>query len=161
LRTAPDLLDDLGLGAILPLLRSRTVADVDAALDGWVEPVNNLVIADVTGRVRYRVAGRVPMRDGDEWTGWVHPLPAAEIAPDEVVVTANQRPNHRTDALGQEYAPPFRAAASTNCWRTERSDRMTRPPSSPTLGRPPAPRSSNRWRRCGISALPPDTVSRS
>ena len=35
-----------GFDALLPLLRARTVDDVDAALDAWVEPVNNVVIAD-------------------------------------------------------------------------------------------------------------------
>ena len=33
------------------------------ALDAWVEPVNNVVAADRHGTVRYRVAGRIPVRD--------------------------------------------------------------------------------------------------
>ena len=34
-----------------------------AALASWVEPVNNLLVADSTGAVRQRVVGRVPERD--------------------------------------------------------------------------------------------------
>ena len=88
LRAASAVLGDLGFDAILPLLRARCVDDVDRALEGWVEPVNNVVIADRNGAVRYRVAGGVPVRDepnrrgivsADDphtaWTGWLDPLP--------------------------------------------------------------------------------------
>ncbi len=70
---ASSVLGDLGFDAILPLLRARTVDDVDRALDAWVEPVNNAVIADRHGAVRYRLAGRIPLRDGPavpSRTGW-------------------------------------------------------------------------------------------
>ncbi len=74
LRDAATELGELGFDALLPLLRARTVEDVDVALDHWVEPVNNAVIADVHGAVRYRIAGRVPTRDAaGEWTGWLAP----------------------------------------------------------------------------------------
>ncbi|MCW2789459.1 MAG: penicillin amidase [Aeromicrobium sp.] len=122
LRTTARVGRDLGLGAILPLLRARTVEDVDRALDRWVEPVNNVVIADRAGRVRYRVAGRVPVRDErarrlpvpawDErytWTGWLDPLPASEVPPDGVLVTANERRGPESEAIGHEFAPPHRA----------------------------------------------------
>ena len=62
LRTASYVCHDLGFEALLPLLRARTVTDVDAALEHWVEPVNNVVIADSTGTVLHRVAGKVPVR---------------------------------------------------------------------------------------------------
>ena len=52
LRNASTVLGDLGFESLLPLLRARTVDDVDQALDRWVEPVNNVVIADTTGAVR-------------------------------------------------------------------------------------------------------------
>ena len=63
-RTSSWELGELGFDAILGLLRARTADDVDRALDSWVEPVNNAVIADRAGAVRYRIAGRVPVRDG-------------------------------------------------------------------------------------------------
>ncbi|SEB83869.1 penicillin amidase [Nocardioides exalbidus] len=106
-RTPTSELGDVGLGAILPLLRARTVDDVDAALEHWVEPVNNVLVADTTGRVLHRVAGRVPVRSGGAWTGWVD-LPRIEVGPDEVAVTANDRTDERWDALATRFAPPWR-----------------------------------------------------
>ena len=65
-------LGELGFDAILGLLRARSVDDIDRALDAWVEPVNNAVIADRAGTVRYRIAGRVPVRDAaGHWTDWL------------------------------------------------------------------------------------------
>ena len=40
------MLGDLGFDCLVPLLRARTADDVVAALAGWVEPVNNLLVAD-------------------------------------------------------------------------------------------------------------------
>ena len=104
LRDAATVLGDLGFEALLPLLRARTVDDVDAALDAWVEPGNNVVIADAHGTVRFRNAGRVPgaprarSRRGivastdpeGGWDGWVE-LPRHDIPADGQVVTANER----------------------------------------------------------------------
>jgi penicillin amidase len=107
-RGTSTILGDLGFGALLPLLRSRTVDDVDRALDGWVEPVNNAVIADRHGTVRYRLAGRIPLRTGDDWTGW-HGPNRAEIPADGQVVTANERRGPESDAVGADFAPSYRA----------------------------------------------------
>ena len=110
LRDAATELDDLGFESLLPLLRARTVDDVDAALAHWVEPVNNLVVADVHGGLRYRVAGRVPTRGDDgEWTGWLDPLPGHDAAADGEIVTANERRGPESDAIGSGFAPPHRA----------------------------------------------------
>jgi penicillin amidase len=111
-RGTSTVLGDLGFNALLPLLRSRTVDDVDRALDAWVEPVNNAVIADRHGAVRYRLAGRIPLRqtggDGEEWTGW-HGPNRAEIAADGQVVTANERRGPESDLVGADFAPAYRA----------------------------------------------------
>lgn len=108
-RTVPWLVDDLGLAALLPLLRARSVADVDAALDHWVEPVNDVLVADVEGAVLHRVAGRVPRREGSGgWTGWVVPH-RREVGADEHQVTANHRQGEHSAALADELAPPHRA----------------------------------------------------
>jgi penicillin amidase len=106
-RTPTAELGDVGLAAILPLLRARTVADVDAALDLWVEPVNNVLVADTSGRVLHRVAGRVPRRRAGEWVGLVD-LPRTDVARDGVAVTANDRTDERWDALARRFAPPWR-----------------------------------------------------
>ncbi|MEU6138092.1 penicillin acylase family protein [Nocardioides sp. NPDC047086] len=110
LRTPGHELGDLGFGALLPLLRARSVADVEAAVEHWVEPVNNWVIADATGKVVHTVGGRVPRRDeAGEWTGWVDPLPRRTTSPDGVLVTANDRCTPEFDVLATGFAPPFRA----------------------------------------------------
>jgi penicillin G amidase len=120
LRTPSDVLGDLGFDSLLPLLRARTADDVVAAFASWVEPVNNLLVADDAGAVRHRVVGRVPRRadvnrwlpvpavsPGHQWHGWVE-LPGRDVGPHEHVVTANQRmPGF--DEIGVEFAPPARA----------------------------------------------------
>jgi penicillin amidase len=120
-RDAPTVLGDLGFEALLPLLRARSIDDVDRALDAWVAPVNNVVIADRSGAVRFRNAGRVPVRasanrrgivpghGGDIWSGWVE-LPRHDVPPDGQVVTANERRGSESELLGSEFAPPHRAA---------------------------------------------------
>ncbi len=122
LRTPSAVLEDLGFDSFLPLMRSRTAVDVLSALDGWVEPVNNVVAADRGGDVRYRVAGRVPRRaDANRrgvvpatdpaaaWDGWLERLPAHQVPPDGQVVTANERRGPESDAIGTDFAPPHRA----------------------------------------------------
>ncbi|WP_340540508.1 penicillin acylase family protein [Nocardioides sp. GXZ039] len=102
-------LGDLGFEALLPLLRSRTVDDVDAALEHWVEPVNNVVIADVRGTVRYRWAGRVPVRDErGRWTGWRTDRHRLDVGSEGQIVTANDRRGPQSAELGEEFAPPHR-----------------------------------------------------
>lgn len=102
-------LGDLGMDALLPLLRARTVDDVDAAFEHWVEPVNNVVVADVHGTVRYRWAGRVPTRDAERgWTGWRTDRHRVDVGPDGQVVTANDRRGPQSSEIGEVFAPPHR-----------------------------------------------------
>ncbi|MCW2850597.1 MAG: acyII [Nocardioides sp.] len=121
LRTASNVLGDLGFEAILPLLRARTVEDVDRALDHWVEPVNNAVVADRHGSVRYRLAGRVPLRPdahrrgvvaagaSTDWSGWLDEVNRLDVPSDGQLVTANERRGPESDAVGAVFAPPYRA----------------------------------------------------
>lgn len=118
LRTPTQVGLDLGFAAFLPLLRSRTVDDVSAALALWVEPVNSALVADAAGRMRHLVVGRVPQRHPDnQWLpvpawdarhvwepGWA-PGPATEV--DDVMVSANDRASG--GGFGVDYASPFRA----------------------------------------------------
>ncbi|MBC9820669.1 penicillin acylase family protein [Terrabacter sp. MAHUQ-38] len=117
LRTPTQVEEDLGFGALLPLLRARTVDDVEQALAAWVEPVNSALVADVSGRMRHLVVGRVPERDPagtvlplpawdarHEWHGYRRG-PATEVR--DVMVSANDRASG--GGLGVEYATPFRA----------------------------------------------------
>ncbi len=131
LRTPSLVLGDLGLDAWLPLLRARTVDDVERAFARWVEPVNNLVVADTAGTVRHRVVGRVPRRpdalrrlpghaaDGHRWDGWVDGLPRIEVPPDGYVVTANDRATSAYDAIGRDFAPPHRARRIAHLLETQ------------------------------------------
>jgi penicillin amidase len=118
LRYPPRVTEDLGFSALLPLLRSRQVADVDRAFDLWAEPVNVVQAADVEGGVLHRIAGKVPVRSRDnrtrivdawepgrEWLGW-HAMPRGGVE-DGVAVMANQR--GPATPLGVEFAPPHRA----------------------------------------------------
>jgi len=117
LRTASYVCEDVGFEAILPLLRARSAADVDAAFAHWVEPVNNVVIADDKGTILHRVAGKVPSRPvenwvrpaplSNEWHGWVD-LPRTSIT-DGVIVTANQRMSAEFDRIGNAFSPPSRS----------------------------------------------------
>ncbi|MHC3471157.1 penicillin acylase family protein [Streptomyces sp. 7R007] len=118
LRYPPRVTADLGFGALLPLLRARSVADVDRAVERWAEPVNVVQAADTAGGVLHRVAGRVPVRSaanrtrvvpawepGHEWRGR-HETPRAGLT-DGLAVMANQR--GPAAPLGVEFAPPHRA----------------------------------------------------
>ena len=115
-----------GFECLPPMLTARSAAELAGSQDGWVEPVNNLVCADVDGRIAYQCRGEVPVRssaaarllpapgwDGSsEWTGTVPfaALPRA-IDPDAgFVMTAN---NAIVDGdepyLSYTFAQPYRA----------------------------------------------------
>lgn len=108
---------DLGARVLLDLLTATTTQDVDVALDGWVEPVNSVVIADRHGAVLLRTAGQVPVRQGAaRWLpvpAWIElphthvtSLPKKTVDPEAHLVTANQR---WSDDVGPEFCPPYRA----------------------------------------------------
>ncbi|MGW8813937.1 penicillin acylase family protein [Gordonia terrae] len=69
---SPLLSEDVSFDAPLDLLFASTVADVEAALVNWVEPVNRAVIAHADGTVATHVAGRVPVRAPENY--WL-PVP--------------------------------------------------------------------------------------
>jgi penicillin amidase len=114
------------LGVLEPMLRARSVLELEQSLAGWVDPVNNLVAADRDGALLYRTVGRIPIRsaacawgpvpgwtDDHEWRGMVpyDELPR-ELDPAEgVLVTANQRIVARDfpHYLGLDYTRPDRA----------------------------------------------------
>ncbi|MFF5786547.1 penicillin acylase family protein [Streptomyces sp. NPDC012693] len=119
LRYPPRVTGELGFGVLPALLRARTVADVDAALDGWVEPVNVVLAADTRGGLLHRVAGHVPVRaranslrivpawdPAHAWDAAPAPLPRAEVRGHAVMANARGL----AAPLGIEFAPPHRAA---------------------------------------------------
>ncbi|MEU8851114.1 penicillin acylase family protein [Streptomyces sp. NPDC048564] len=118
LRYPPRVTADLGFSALLPLLRARSVTDVDRAVDLWAEPVNVVQAADTEGGLLHRVAGKVPVRSeanrtrlvpawqpGHDWRGW-HETPRGGLT-HGIAAMANQR--GLAAPLGVEFAPPHRA----------------------------------------------------
>lgn len=139
---------DLGFAALPKLLRAETVADVDAALDDWVLPVNVVMAADTAGGLLHRVAGRVPERDGENlkypvlasderyaWRGW-KPLPRKAV--DRVATMANDR--GIASGLGVEFCPPDRAdriralLEARSDWAADDMDRIHTDTWLPTAG---------------------------
>lgn len=110
----------LGFDALLPLLHSRRVADVETALQRWVEPVNSVLAADTEGTVRHFLAGLVPQRNQENrrvpvpaastehaWDGSYVQLPRTGV--ECFAVSANDREAGGGDSVGMEFAPAHRA----------------------------------------------------
>ncbi|MEU8518372.1 penicillin acylase family protein [Streptomyces sp. NPDC048577] len=119
LRCVPRVTGELGFGALSALLGAHRVADVDRAVDGWIEPVNVVQAADTEGGLLHRVAGRVPVRDRanslrvvpawearHRWREAPAPLPRAEVRGHAVMANARGL----AAPLGVEFAPAHRAA---------------------------------------------------
>ncbi len=114
------------LRTLVPLLRATSVAEADAVLADWVEPLNNWVLADRTGTIAYRTAGKVPVRpevnawlpvpgwrDDHDWQGVItdDALPREQDPAIGAIVTANQRVTTRgyPHLLGSDCYGPARA----------------------------------------------------
>jgi penicillin amidase len=111
--------------AFVPMLLARSAGELEEAVRPWVEPVNNLVFADVEGRIGYRARGQVPIRSmanawvpvpgwtGEhEWRGMIafEEMPAFRDPETAFIATANSRvagadyPHY----IGLDYVPDFR-----------------------------------------------------
>ncbi len=111
--------------AFVPMLRARNADELEEAMRAWVEPVQNLVFADVDGAIGYRARGRVPIRSmanawvpvpgwtGEhEWRGMIpfEEMPALRDPETGFIATANSRvagadyPYY----IGLDYVPDFR-----------------------------------------------------
>src|ERR1700722_8968014 len=115
-----------GFECLFPMLTAGTVTELCDAQDGWVDPVNNLVCADVAGQIAYQCRGEVPVRSSEggrrlpavgwdgrcEWTSAVpfDQLPRTVYPSVGYVMTAN---NAIVDGdepyLSYTFAQPFRA----------------------------------------------------
>lgn len=60
------------LETLLPTMRAGTVTELDESMRAWVDPGNNLVMADVDGNIGYLLRGQLPLRG--EANGWL-PVP--------------------------------------------------------------------------------------
>jgi penicillin amidase len=125
--------DPIAVG--LGFMRAASVKDFMAAAEGWVAPMQNMVVADADGAIGVISPGRVPVRRADndlfgqapapgwearyDWAGWV---PAGET-PREAdpargwIATANQR------VIGPDY-PHYLTREWTLPYRQQRIEQM-------------------------------------
>jgi penicillin G amidase len=142
LQYIPAMRPDRGFECLGRMLAARDVTEMADAQDGWVDPINNLVCADTSGRIAYQARGQLPVRsspahrrlpvpgwDGScEWTGVVpfEQMPRS-IDPDAgFVLTANN-----TMIDGDE---PYTAYSFTQPFRAERIREHLSVPGSLTAG---------------------------
>ena len=115
------------LETFLALGRARTVDEGLAALEAFGSPVQNIVLADSDGEAAFRLMGNVPTRvlgrhpalpqpgatRAYDWTGVLahDAKPAHRLAPEDVVVTANDpHPPVEGVYITHLYEPSYRAA---------------------------------------------------
>jgi penicillin amidase len=119
--------DNRNVLATLASNRAQSVAELSAALRDFHSPMQSVLMADRSGRIAFKAAGRVPVRAPEndirgiapapgwdaryDWTGW---LPYEETPQDDGakgwIATANQR-IHAADYphfLTQDWAAPYR-----------------------------------------------------
>ncbi len=120
--------DAVAIGAGLALNRTDSVAGFVRAAEGYVAPMQNMVVADVDGNIGFVAAGRVPVRRPDnvlkghvpapgwdaryDWVGFV----PADQTPREInpargwIATANQKihPEQYPHYIGSDWAVPNR-----------------------------------------------------
>jgi penicillin amidase len=98
---------DPTMDCLLPMLTVGTADALDGVMRGWVVPVDNMLMADTAGRIRYRLRGRLTRRDrangwsavpgwdeAYQWDGWVpfDEMPNAADPDEGFLVSANNRP---------------------------------------------------------------------
>jgi penicillin amidase len=115
-----------GFEPLRPMLQVRTVAELHESQREWVDPVNNLVSADVDGNIGYLTRGYLPVRSSEahrqfpapgwtgenEWTGRVpfEQLPQAINPPEGFIATANQAVIPGDEPyIAHQFAVPSRA----------------------------------------------------
>lgn len=131
MRYTATLGENPGWDCLRPMLSARSCAEFDAQMKDWVDPVNNLLYADVSGNIGYRTRGHVPVRSSRNgwlpvpgWSGeyeWQGNIPFAELPhvmnpATGYVVTANNRVvgEEYPYYLGHFFAPEHRARRITD-----------------------------------------------
>lgn len=119
---------DTTADSLLPMLRARTVGDLDRAFVPWVVPVNNVLMADTSGAIAYRMRGRLAVRpEANGWTildgadpasGWDGFVGDADLPrwrdPDRAfLVTSNNRITGAGPYVSHDWAHPTRARRIT------------------------------------------------
>ncbi|MXZ90190.1 MAG: penicillin acylase family protein [Chloroflexi bacterium] len=109
------------------MLDADSVHELTDAMQGWVDPVNNFVMADSYGNIGYQCRGEIPRRPGDvpaplpvpgwdgqhEWQGSIpfDKLPRSINPPEGYIATANNRPVGADYPyyISMDFAPGYRA----------------------------------------------------
>ena len=114
------------------MLDAKTVPELADAMNGWVDPVNNFVMADADGNIGYQCRGEIPRRPDDApaplpfsgWDGrheWQGSIPFEEMPrninpPEGYIATANNRPVAADYPyyISMDFAPGYRAMRVTH-----------------------------------------------
>ena len=112
------------------MLHARNADELIESQRGWVDPVNNFLVADTAGSIGYLCRGRIPVRPRRNgwlpvpgWTGeheWQGDIPFAELPravnpPEGYIATANNRPvgDDYPHYLAIDFTPEFRVKSVT------------------------------------------------
>lgn len=115
-----------GFDCFLPMMRAQSAEELEEAVRGWIDPVNNLLFADRKGTIGYRTRGLLPVRHAlnawvpvpgwtgeHEWQGTVpfEEMPVIKNPPQGAIVTANNRvvDSDYPHYIGLEFAADSRA----------------------------------------------------
>ena len=115
-----------GAEALLPMLRTKTVDELEDTMRVWVDPCNNFAFADIQGNIGYLTRGQIPVRpmanawlpvpgwSGEyEWDGFIpfESLPRVRNPENGYIVTANNRipSSDYPYYINLDFAPEFRA----------------------------------------------------
>ena len=119
----------------LPMMRARTAEELREAQREWVDPAQNLIMADVDGNIGYHTRGRVPIRSAyngwlpvpgwsgaHEWTGYIpfDEMPRALNPDTHWIATANNK------VVGDDY-PYYLSSDPGMGYRYERIAELLRP----------------------------------
>ena len=120
--------DNDAIGTAWQMNRADSVDAFVTATRGWVAPMQNMVVADRTGRIGMIAPGRIPLRRADndlkglapapgwdaryDWIGWLpfEALPQARDPASGYIASANQRivPAEYPHYLTSNWALPYR-----------------------------------------------------
>jgi penicillin amidase len=112
------------------MLRAENCQELVDHMEGWVDPCNNLLFADIHGDMGYLCRGRIPIRSRVNgwlpvpgWTGeheWEGNIPFDELPvsinpPEGYIATANNRPvgDDYPHYIAIDYTPEFRVKLVT------------------------------------------------
>ena len=112
------------------MLRAESSPELVDSMEGWVDPCNNLLFADIHGDMGYLCRGRIPIRSRVNgwlpvpgWTGeheWEGDIPFEELPvsinpPEGYIATANNRPvgDDYPYYIAIDFTPEFRVKRVT------------------------------------------------